>query len=79
MNNYSFYNRGYIGLIALLIVVAIISFIMFKQYERLGIIKTTEKESVTPSEITPDFKTPIERAQNIKDVLESRDRNMLNQ
>mgnify|MGYP001565393370 FL=1 len=82
MINNSNYNRGYIGLIALMIVVAIMAFIMIKQYENLGLAQSKEESAnglINVSGTDSGSATPIERAQNAKNTLETRDRSMLNQ
>ncbi len=77
MINHNKYNRGYIGLIALLIVVTIMVFLMINQYERLH-TDQLKTESVIDSNSSPTVDSPtmapIDRAQNIKNVLEDRDR-----
>jgi hypothetical protein len=68
------HNGGYVGLVAILVTVFIITFLIIKQYERVGIIKDKN--------YTPDIyydgagvnRTPIESAQNAKDILENKSR-----
>ncbi|HEY4478710.1 MAG TPA: hypothetical protein VI775_02610 [Candidatus Paceibacterota bacterium] len=75
------HNRGYIGLIVILVVVTITVFVMMKQYQSLGIIKSEESsvnnESISGSGNTTVPLTPIESAQNAKNLIENRDRNMI--
>lgn len=78
MTKYSKYNNGYVGLIALLIVFTIMAFIAIKQYERLGLIHTKNEAIISPDNTSGSI-TPIEKAKDIKNVLENRDQTMLNQ
>lgn len=62
------YNQGYITILILLITGVIIVILMLQQYKSTGLIK--DQNSI-------DNKTPIESAQNVKDILEKRDQDLL--
>lgn len=63
------YNGGYIAILIMIITGVIIVILMLQQYKSSGLIKQQD---------STDNTTPIESAQNIKDVLEKRDKGMLN-
>ncbi len=74
-------DTGFIGLVALLVGVAIISGLMFMQYKKSGLEKVnTEGQTENNSELDAgfnfnaggDYGTPIDRAQDAKNLLESR-------
>ena len=58
------YNGGYIAILIMLITGVIIVILMLQQYKSSGLIKQQDSTIKT---------TPIESAQNIKNVLEKRD------
>ena len=65
-------KRGYIGLIALLIAVLIMVFMVLQEYQSFGLgqLKTGA---------TSGTMTPIQQAQNVKKIIETHDKNLLNQ
>ena len=68
-------NRGYIGLIALLVGVAVIAYLMIVQYQRVGPVQPkVESGDDTESISDTGYLAPIERAQDVKNILESRNR-----
>ncbi len=62
----------------ILIAVAIIAILAVIQFERLGYGKNSTV-SIPGEATSTDSLTPIERAQNVKKLIETRDQNMLNQ
>ena len=76
-------SQGYVGLIVLMIVCAIIAYFMMKEFVTYGVLPE-EKSSMykdvnDKSPVTTQSQTPIEKALNIKGVLEKRDQNTFNQ
>jgi hypothetical protein len=68
------HNGGYVGLVALLVTVLLITFLIIKQYERVGVIKDKNYAPDIYYDNSGVNRTPIESAQNAKDVLEKKDR-----
>ncbi len=68
------YNGGYVGLVVILVTVLIITFLIIKQYERVGVIKSNNYAPDIYYDNSGINRTPIESAQNAKDVLEKKDR-----
>jgi hypothetical protein len=80
------FSGGYIAILAVLITVVIIAFLMIQQYERIG---TTEKAALdreafiqgetgdTSLNSGATYVKPIDRAIDIKNTLEARDRGMV--
>ena len=72
-------DRGCAGLIAILIVVAIIAYLMVRQYEQYGLVPSGTGTTTSAENTEPESLTPIEQAKNAKALLESQDRANLNQ
>lgn len=66
------YSGGYIGLLAILITVAIIAYIMIKQYESYGMIQPEISAKPLGSDNTTDIVSPIQRAKDVKSMVEGR-------
>lgn len=73
------YNGGYVGLIALLIVVAIMAFLMLKEYESVGLVPLEGSSATTTGSSSPAAVSPIQQAKNVKNLIETQDRGLLNQ
>ncbi len=72
-------DSGYIGIIALMIGVAIISYLMVLQYQKVGRANSKAESDAEVEQSLGDFErlqTPIDRAQDAKNIIESRYRNL---
>jgi len=81
MKNRQNLNCGYIGLIALLIAVLIMVFLMLQEYQSFGLgqLKNATTTNDNGSGVTSDTMTPIEQAQNVKKIIETHNKDLLNQ
>ncbi len=70
------YNQGYIAMLVMLITGFIIVIIMLQQYKKSGLLK--QQNSKLINQTTDNSMTPIDSANNIKNILEKRDSEMLN-
>ena len=68
------YNRGYIGLVALLIAVGLILYLMATQYENYASRKANRDET---TQEPASLLSPIDRALDAKNAIEARDRGMI--
>ncbi len=71
------HNQGYIAILVLLITGLIIVILMLQQYKKTGLIKQ-DNSKLIDTEVSNNTITPIDSAKNIKDVLEKKDQERLN-
>jgi hypothetical protein len=73
------FDRGYVGLLALLITVAIIMFLVWQEYELYAPTSVNSTNPEYQTQNMPGQIKAIDKAKDAKALLENRDRSMLDQ
>lgn len=69
------FSRGYVAILFLFIGIVIIIFLMVQQYTNLAKKSDVKNQN---AESGQNMVSPIDRAQNARDMLEERDRSLFN-